>query len=347
MTHEFRPGFEFDVPRLQSWLAVHAPEVEGPLQVSQFSGGQSNPTYLLQGPARSYVLRRKPPGVLVASAHAIEREYRVMRALGEHSRVPVARTVALCADVAVVGTAFYVMEHVAGRIFWDPSLPDVPTAGRAALFDGMNAAIASLHGVVPAVAGLEDFGRADGYIARQILRWSRQYAADEDVAGRIEAMDRLIEWLVQHAPAEQPAGAVVHGDFRIDNLIFHPTEPRVLAILDWELSTIGDPYADFAYHLMMYRLRIEAIPGLAGCDLHSLGVPDESAYTQAYCRRRGLAEIPNLAFYKAFCLFRLAGIFHGIRARVARGTAVSAQARRYAVEVESLAQQGWQQAQAG
>jgi aminoglycoside phosphotransferase (APT) family kinase protein len=342
--HEFRPGFEFDVARLEAWLASQL-TVPGPLRVRQFPGGQSNPTYLLEGPERNYVLRRKPPGVLLPSAHAVDREFRVMRALGAGSDVPVARVLALCEDASVIGSAFYVMEHVEGRIFWDPSLPEVPREERRAIFRGMNEAIARLHAVDPAAVGLGDFGRSDGYIGRQVARWSRQYAGDLEAAGRIEAMERLIDWLPLHLPEREPPAAVVHGDYRLDNLIFHPHEPRVLAILDWELSTLGDPYADFAYHLMMYRLGIEAIKGLPGRDLVALGLPDEREYTRWYCERRGIAEVPHLDFYVAFCLFRLAGIFHGIRARVTRGTAVSAQARKYAAEVEKIAETGWRQAQ--
>ena len=343
--HEFRPGFEFDVPRLEAWLATQLPGFRGPLRAQQFSGGQSNPTYLLEAPDRRYVLRRKPPGVLLPSAHAIDREFRVMRALGQGSDVPVAQALALCEDPAVIGTAFYVMGHVDGRIFWDPTLPEVPRTGRAAIFRGMIDTLARLHAVAPAAVGLGDFGRSEGYIPRQVARWSKQYAGDQEAAGRVEAMERLVDWLPRHMPQAEPPAAVVHGDFRIDNLIFDPREPRVLAILDWELSTLGDPYADFAYHLMMYRMNIESIPGLAGRDLAALGLPSEREYVAWYCERRGIAEVPHLDFYLAFCLFRLAGIFHGIRARVTRGTAASAQARKYAAEVERIAELGWRQAQ--
>jgi aminoglycoside phosphotransferase (APT) family kinase protein len=345
--HRFRPGFEFDVARLESWLGEHLPGFRGPLRVSQFSGGQSNPTYLLEAPDRRYVLRRKPPGVLLPSAHAIDREFRLMRALGAGSDVPVATALALCEDPAVLGTAFYVMAHVDGRIFWNPALPELDAARRAPVFRAMVDALARLHAVQPADVGLADFGRPEGYIPRQVARWSKQYQGDLEAAGRVEAMERLIDWLPRNVPADEPAAAIVHGDFRIDNVMFHPEEPRVLAILDWELSTLGDPFADFAYHLMMYRMSIESIPGLAGCDLAALGLPGERDYVAWYCERRGIAEVPNLDFYLAFCLFRLAGIFHGIRARVARGTAASAQARKYAAEVEKIAELGWRQAQGG
>jgi aminoglycoside phosphotransferase (APT) family kinase protein len=346
-THEFRPGFEFDVAALARWLEARIDGFRGPLNVKQFSGGQSNPTYLLQAPTARYVLRRKPPGVLLPSAHAIEREFRVMQALGTSTDVPVPCMLALCEDAAVIGTAFYVMQHVEGRILWNPALPDVSREERSAIFTGMVTALARLHAVVPAQVGLGDFGRAEGYVARQVARWGKQYRGDLDAAGRVDSMERLIEWLPAHLPAHEPAAAIVHGDFRIDNLIFDPTQPRVLAILDWELSTLGDPFADFAYHLMMYRLNIEAIPGLASADLAGLGLPSEREYVARYCAQRGIAEVPNLDFYLAFCMFRLAGIFHGIRARVTRGTAVSAQARKYAGDVEAVADLAWRQAQGG
>ncbi len=344
-THDFRPGFELDMPRLETWLAAQLPGFRGPLRARQFPGGQSNPTYLLETPDRQFVLRRKPPGVLLPSAHAVDREFRVLVALGSGSDVPVPRTLLLCEDPDIVGTAFYLMEHVSGRIFWDPSLPELPRESRAAIFRGMNDALAKLHSVSPTSLGLGDFGRPDGYIARQVARWSKQYVGDQEAAGRIESMDRLIEWLPAHLPPSEPAAAVVHGDFRIDNLVFHPEEPRVLAILDWELSTLGDPFADFAYHLMMYRMRIDSIVGLAGRDLEALGLPSEQQYVRWYCERRGIAEVPHLDFYVAFCMFRLAGIFHGIRARFVRGTAASAQARKYAAEVEKIADLAWAQAQ--
>jgi aminoglycoside phosphotransferase (APT) family kinase protein len=342
--HEFRPGLEFDVPSLVQYLSALLEGFEGPLQVQQFPGGQSNPTYLLTTPRQRYVLRRKPPGNLLPSAHAVEREFRVMRALAQHGSVPVALPLLLCQDAAVIGTDFFVMQHVSGRIFWDPTLPELPREQRAAHFDAMNDAMARLHAIVPDTIGLGDFGRAEGYVARQVARWSKQYLADEQ-AGRDVTMDRLIDWLPRHVPAAEPPAAVVHGDFRIDNLIFHPTEPRVLAIMDWELSTIGDPLADFAYHLMMYRMSNASIPGLLGRDLASLGLPSEDQYVQAYCGRRGLAAFPERDFYLAFCMFRLAAIFHGIRGRVARGTAVSPQAQKYAAEVEGMAAAAWAQAE--
>lgn len=343
-THEFRPGLEFDVDALTAYLELHLEGFHGPVHVRQFPGGQSNPTYRLTTPSRSYVLRRKPPGDLLPSAHAVDREYRVMRALSDHTDVPVARPLLLCQEASIVGTHFYVMDHVDGRIFWDPTLPEIPIAERAALYDAMNDAIARLHSVAPESIGLGDFGRPEGYVARQVARWSKQYLADTQ-AGRDPFMDRLTKWLPAHLPKGEPPPAVVHGDFRMDNLIFHPTESRVLAIMDWELSTIGDPLADFAYHLMTYRMSSASVPGLLGRDLQALGLPSEADYVRAYCARRGLAELPNLDFYLAFCMFRLAAIFHGIRGRVARGTAVSPQAKKYAAEVEAMAKAAWAQAE--
>jgi aminoglycoside phosphotransferase (APT) family kinase protein len=342
-TTEARPGLELDVARLDAYMRQSVPGYKGPLSVRQYKGGQSNPTYLLITPARRYVLRRKPPGPLLASAHAVDREYRVLAALSAHTAVPVARPYALCQDETIIGTWFYIMEHVQGRIFWDPAFQEIAREERPRYFDAMNATIASLHRVDPAMAGLADFGRASGYLARQVARWSKQYRQDE-AGGRVEALEQLIHWLPQHLPPTEQPPAIVHGDFRSDNLIFHPSEPRVIAILDWELSTIGDPLADFAYHLMMYRMPTLAIPGLLGRDLGELNIPSESHYVAAYCARTQRESIPHLNFYLAFCMFRLAGIFHGIRGRVARGTAASAQAREYARHVETIAELAWQQA---
>lgn len=337
-THEFRAGFEFDVDALTEYLASKVAGFGGPIRVRQFPGGQSNPTYRLDTPAGDYVLRRKPPGVLIPSAHAVDREYRVMHALATHTNVPVPRPVVLCEDPAVIGTAFFVMQHLEGQILWDPSLPDLPRAQRRPLYEAMVAALAALHAVDYTAVGLADFGRPEGYVARQVARWSKQYAADSAQAGRVADMEKLIDWLPKNAPAGEPAASIVHGDYRLDNLIFDRASPRLLGILDWELSTIGNPIADFAYHLMAYRITSGGVRGLAGVDLAAQGLPPESEYVAAYCMRRGIDHVPDLEYYLAFCMFRLAAICHGIRGRVERGTAVSPEAKKYAAQVEPLAQ---------
>lgn len=342
-TTEVRAGMGFDVVRLDAWLAAHVEGYRGPLSVRQFKGGQSNPTYLLDTHSGRYVLRRKPPGQLLASAHAVDREYRVLTALGTHTKVPVARTLALCTDEAVIGSWFYVMEHVAGRVYWDPALPELTREVRQSYYDAMIGALAELHRIDPIAVGLGDYGRASGYLPRQIARWAKQYREDE-AAGRIESMDRVIGWLQEHLPAEEPPPAIVHGDYRLDNLMFDAAGPRVLAILDWELSTLGDPIADFAYHLMTWRMPTLANPGLRGRDFSALGIPTEDEYVARYCRLAGRDSLPDLDFYVAFSMFRLAGIFHGIRGRVLRGTAVSARAREYATYTDTIADLAWEQA---
>ena len=339
-----RAGLEIDAATLEAYLAIHVSGFKGPLHARQFRGGQSNPTYLISTKSAQYVLRRKPPGVLLASAHAVEREYRVMQALGAEGSVPVPRMHHLCMDATVIGTAFYVMEYVQGRILWDPALHDVARPLRQDHALAVVRALAALHRVDPVRAGLSDFGRPEGYVARQIARWSDQYLK-ETSAGRCAALDRLVEWLPAHIPAITPPSAIVHGDYRIDNTVFHPTAPTLLAILDWELATLGDPLADFAYHLMVYRLPSLSIPGLAGHDLTALGLPSESEYVSAYCEAAGIPTVPNLEFYLAYTMFRLAAIFHGIAGRVARGTAVSDKAREYAGQVDTMAEYAWRQAQ--
>ena len=343
--HEFRPGLEFDVDALERHFAAHLPQHAGSLRVRQFPGGQSNPTYLIESPSGSVVLRRKPPGVLLPSAHAVDREHRVLAALARDGRLPVAQPLLMCDDAAVIGTPFYVMEHLKGRVFWDPTLPELPREARRDIFDAMGATLAELHNIDPVAIGLGDFGRAEGYVARQVARWSKQYLGDAEAAGRFESMERVIDWLPRHAPATEPASAVVHGDYRLDNLMFAPDAARVIGVLDWELSTIGNPHADFAYHLMMYRMPPVSVGALLGQDLVALGIPSEDEYVAAYCARRGLREVPDLGYYMAFCLFRMAGILHGIRGRVQRGTAVSPQAKRYAAAVETVADLAWKQAE--
>ncbi len=342
-TTEVRAGMEIDAGRLTAYLREHVAGFEGPLSVRQFRGGQSNPTYLLTTPRRRYVLRRKPPGTLLASAHAVDREFRVISALGG-SGVPVPQTFALCTAESVIGTWFYVMEYVEGRILWDPALESVERGQRRSHALALVGALADLHKLDPTAVGLADFGKPAAYMARQIARWSKQYLEDT-AAGRIEAMDRLIEWLPRHLPAVEQRVAIVHGDYRVDNVVFHPREARVLAILDWELATLGDPLADFAYHLMLYRLPTISIPGLRGRDMPALGLPTEAEYVGHYCERAGRERIDELEFYLAFAMFRLAGIFHGIAGRVARGTAVSEKARDYARHVTTVANCAWRQAQ--
>jgi aminoglycoside phosphotransferase (APT) family kinase protein len=341
-----REAHRFDSARLERWMEANVPGFGGPLSVEQFKGGQSNPTYKLSTPTRGYVLRRKPPGQLLPGAHAVDREYRVIAALGR-SGFPVARTFGLCEDESVIGTAFYVMEMVEGRIFWEAHLPEVGRAERPAYFDAMNATLAALHVIDPNTIGLGDYGKPGNYFERQIARWSKQYLGDSE-AGRVPAMDRLIEWLPQNIPPPNDASGaearIIHGGFRCDNMIFHPTEPRVLAVLDWELSTLGHPLADFSYHLMMYRMPAGMTAGLLGCDLENLNIPSESEYVAAYCRRTGRSGIPDLDFYIAFNLFRLAAIVHGIKGRLVRGTAASAHADKMATGLEPLAELAWEQA---
>jgi len=334
-TTAVREGHQFDEAALVRWMASHVEGFAGPVTVTQFKGGQSNPTYRLSTPGRDYVMRRKPPGQLLKGAHAIEREAQVLTALGGIG-FPVPHIFGLCTDDAVIGSWFYVMDMVEGRIFWDATLPEVSREERPAYFDAMNETIARLHMADYQAIGLGDYGKPGNYFARQISRWSRQYLEDVE-AGRDANMDRLVEWL----PGAIPPGddiAIVHGDFRCDNMIFHPSEPQVIAVLDWELSTLGHPLADFAYHALMYHMPPNIVAGLIGADLDALNVPSEQAYIAAYCRRTGREEIPNWPFYIAFNFFRLAAIFHGIKGRVIRGTAASAHARERAENFPVLAE---------
>jgi aminoglycoside phosphotransferase (APT) family kinase protein len=337
-----REAHRFDPARLEGWMRAHVDGYAGPLSVEQFKGGQSNPTYKLVTPTRAYVLRRKPPGKLLPGAHAVDREYRVISALHRQG-FPVARPFGLCEDETVIGTPFYLMKMVEGRIFWEADLPEIGRDERPAYFDAMNAAIATLHSIDPEAAGLGDYGKPGNYFARQIARWSKQYLGDE-AAGRLAAMDRLVEWLPANIPASEDESRIIHGDYRCDNMIFHPTEPRVLAVLDWELSTLGHPLADFSYHLMMYRMPAGITAGLADLDLAERNIPSEADYVAAYCRRTGRDGIPDLDFYMAFNLFRLAGIIHGIKGRIARGTAASAHAEAAVAGLPGLADLAWTQA---
>jgi len=328
---------------LAAWLAERVPGFRGPATIERLSGGQSNPTYRIRTASGDLVLRRKPDGVLLPSAHAVDREHRVIGALGA-AGLPVPKVFGYSDDPAIMGTPFFVMAFVEGRIFFDPRLPDMTPAERAGIFDAMNAAIAQLHGIDPAAAGLGDYGRPGNYMQRQIERWTRQYRASE--TRRIEAMERLIEWLPEHlTAADDPAVAVVHGDCRLDNFVFHPTEPRVVAILDWELSTLGSPLADFAYNVMTWRIPHGLFRGLGETDLAALGIPAETDYVAAYCRRSGRAGIPSLDFYIAFNMFRLAAIMQGIARRVLDGTAAGADAAANGALAAPLAALGWEQAQ--
>ncbi|MDR7156719.1 aminoglycoside phosphotransferase (APT) family kinase protein [Sphingobium xenophagum] len=337
-----RPGYELDMGALDVWMRANVADYAGPLSVEQFKGGQSNPTYKLITPGKTYVLRKQPPGPLLKSAHALDREAKVLTGLAR-AGFPVAAVHGLCTDPAIIGTIFYVMDMVEGRIFWNAAIPAVSAPERAALFDAMNATVADLHSIDHVAVGLADYGRPGNYFERQIARWSRQYVEDAD-AGRDPYMDRLVEWLPAHIPPGEET-SIVHGDFRIDNLIFHPTEPRVLAVLDWELSTLGHPGADFAYHAMMYRMPPHIVAGLGGHDPAALGIDDEAAYLAAYCSRRGLADMPGYDFYVAFNFFRLAAIFHGIKGRVIRGNASSAQARERIAVLPELMRLAWEQAE--
>jgi len=341
----------FDTRALQAWLQAHVPGYAGALGIEQFKGGQSNPTYKLVTPGATYVMRSKPgpASKLLPSAHAIEREYRVMSALASQG-LPVPHMLALCEDEAVIGRAFYVMSFVEGRVLWDPSLPGMDKPERGAIYDEMNRVIAALHRVDVSAAGLADYGKAGSYFERQIARWSKQYLAS--VTQPIEAMEHLLAWLPVHLPAsarDESKMAVVHGDYRLDNLVFHPSQPRVLAVLDWELSTLGHPLADFSYHCMAWHIPSEMFRGIGGLELAALGIPSERDYVRRYCERSGLATPEALAgdwnFYLAYNLFRIAAILQGIAKRAEDGTASSAQARQSGVRARPLAELGWRFAQ--
>ena len=333
----------FDVAALETYLRGRIEGFCGPLAIEQFKGGQSNPTYRLAAGGRPYVMRSKPgpAAKLLPSAHAVDREFRVITALRQ-AGIPVPRTYCLCEDESVIGRSFFIMECVQGRVFWEQSLPGMTPADRTAIYDDMNRVIAALHKVDFAAIGLADYGKPGNYFARQIGRWSRQYQASE--TGKIEAMDNLIAWL----PANIPPGdetSIVHGDYRLDNLIFHPTEPRILAILDWELSTLGHPLADFSYHCMSWHIPPGHFRGIAGLDLASLGIPSEKEYMAAYCRRTAREGLGHWDFYLAYNLFRLAAILQGIMKRALDGIAASPQALDAGRRTRPLAELGWQYAQ--
>ena len=341
----------FDTAALGAWMTQHVEDFAGPLGVEMFKGGQSNPTYKLITPGRTYVMRAKPGPVakLLPSAHAIEREFAVMRGLAG-TDVPVARMHALCEDESVIGRAFYIMEYVEGRVLWDQTLPGMTPAERGAIYDEMNRVIAALHKVDYAARGLAGYGKPGNYFERQIGRWSKQYQAS--VTQHITEMDRLIDWLPAHIPAsarDEGLTSIVHGDYRLDNVIFHPSEPRILAVLDWELSTLGHPLADFSYHCMAWHIPPGTFRGIGGVDLASLGIPSEQDYIHRYCERTGLATPEQLApdwnFYLAYNMFRIAAILQGIAKRVEAGTASSAQARASGAGARPMAELAWSFAQ--
>ncbi|MFL6621459.1 MAG: phosphotransferase [Sulfurifustis sp.] len=341
-TGPVREAHRFDAARLTEYMRQNVDEGIRTIEVEQFKGGQSNPTYLIRANGKRYVLRRKPPGKLLPSAHAVDREYRVITALAK-TDVPVAKTYALCVDDSIIGTAFYIMDYVDGRIFWDPRLPDMTPAERRAIYDEENRVIAALHSVDYQAIGLGDYGKSGSYFARQIDRWTKQYRAAE--TEKIEAMDNLIAWLPQHIPADD-ATRIVHGDYRIDNVIFHATEPRILAVLDWELSTLGHPLADFAYHCMTWRFAYGPHSrGLLGSDFAALGIPTEAEYAAMYLRRVGRDRLPQKEweYYMAFNMFRLAGILQGIVARALQGNASSANALEAGKRTRPIAEQAWRQ----
>ena len=331
----------FDVARLEAYLRGAIEGFRGPLAVEQFKGGQSNPTYRLSAGGRHYALRRKPPGKLLPSAHAVDREYRVIKAL-HGVGFPVARPYCLCEDGGVIGTAFYVMDCVEGRVLWDQALPGYAAAERRAIWDELNRVIALLHTIDYQAVGLGDFGKPGSYLERQIGRWTKQYLASE--TQKIEAMDNLIAWLPKHIPPGDET-TVVHGDYRLDNTILHSTEPRILAVLDWELSTLGHPLADFAYHCMSWHIPPGQFRGIAGLDLEALGIPSEERYIESYCRRTGRSGVSrgDWDFYMAYNLFRIAAILQGIAKRVVDGTAASAHARESGSRAPVMAELGWRQ----
>ncbi len=341
-----RPAHRFDEATLARYLEAHMEGLSGELTVNQFVHGNSNPTFLLSDGQRRYVLRKKPPGKLLPSAHAVDREFRIINTLKD-TDVPVPKTFHLCLDESIIGTPFYVMELVEGRIFRSPMAPEASNPEeRAVILDAMNDTLARIHSVDWKALGLADFGKPGNYMARQISRWTKQYQFSQ--TGEIESMNRLIEWLPQNVP-DDDSTTVAHGDYRLENLIIHPTEPRVLAVLDWELSTLGHPLADLAYNCITYHLPSTGglRAGYQGLDLEALGIPLEPDYVAAYCRRTGRDEIPDWAFYLAFGLFRLAAIVQGVYKRGLDGIASSEYAKKYGIQVHFLSDIAWQIASEG
>ena len=338
-TKDVAESHKFDEARLAEYMEAHVEGYEGPLEVRQFKGGQSNPTYQLVTPNKKYVLRRKPPGKLLKSAHMVDREYRVITALGG-TGFPVAKTYCLCEDESVLGTIFYIMDCVEGRIIWDGTIPGSNPDERAAIYDAMNETLAMLHMVDYKAIDLETFGKPGNYFARQISRWTKQYQLSE--TQEISSMNKLIDWLPVNIPDDDTT-TIVHGDYRLDNMILHPTEPKVIAVLDWELSTLGNPLGDFTYQLMQWRMPVQGTSSgtLMGADLSALGIPSEDDYVAAYCRRTGREGIENIDFYFAYNFFRLAGILQGIVGRVRDGTASNEHAAAMADLVAPLADSAW------
>lgn len=338
-------GSAFDERRLSQYLEGHIPGFRGPMAVEQFEGGQSNPTFLLITPDRKYVLRRKPVGVLLKSAHAVDREYRVTRALFE-AGFPTPEPLVLCEDEDVIGTMFYVMRHVPGRVFWDPKMPQISRDDRAAIYDSANATLAALHKVDYVAAGLEDFGRPGNYFARQISRWTRQYEASRTVD--LPDMDRLIEWLPGAVPDDGDRSTIIHGDYSFHNLLIHPTEPRVVAVLDWELSTLGNPIGDLTYHMMEWfrPVGVDVRGTLRGADLAAMGIPTAEEYAARYCERTGFDVDANDRFYRAFNLFRVAAILQGIAGRARDGIQTDAKAKEIITRIPLLVEAAWREAQA-
>jgi aminoglycoside phosphotransferase (APT) family kinase protein len=338
---EVLPNHRFDAAVLQHYLSARLPGFVGPLAIRQFQGGQSNPTFHLQTVGGTYVLRKKPSGKLLPSAHAVEREFRVQNALAD-SGVPVARMLLLCEDDAVIGQSFYVMRHVEGRIYSDRLLPNVTPEIRAAMYDEMGAVLAKLHNVDYRAVGLSDFGRAENYVGRQVARWSKQYAVSkvEDAPD----MDRLTGWINAHPfPADE--ATIAHGDFRLGNIIFHPTEPRILAVLDWELATIGHPLADLGYNCLPWRLPIASERGFCDIDVSVLGIPSEAAYIDAYRRRTGRARLPDWDYFVVFSMFRAAAILAGVYRRALDGNASDTRGLQTGGLYKGIAKAAWHLAQ--
>ena len=334
-----RADLRFNEDALSTYLRGVLPGFAGPMSVLQFRGGQSNPTFHISTAEREYVLRKKPPGKLLPSAHAIDREYRVLNALLD-SGVPVPRVLHYCENDAVIGTPFYVMEYLPGRILRDPLLPDMDPAEREAIYDAMNDTLGRLHNLDWKAIGLEDYGKPDNYIARQVALWSRQYEASR--TGDVPAMDQLMNWLPENIPADDST-SIVHGDFRLENLMFDAEEPKVIAVLDWELSTLGHPLGDLAFNCMTYHLSCDnkLARGFVGADIVPLGIPSEEDYVSAYSERTGRAGIVDWAFFMAFSLFRTAAIQHGIYARALKGNASSETAHQFGQMSVLVAERGW------